>query len=74
MHIILAMSGHKISLPKRLIGALSVYSRGATMVFPAISIGTGCVKGTICIFPEKPTVLMDVLERGSFEPVFPIHE
>ncbi len=51
-----------------------MYSRGATTVFPAISIGTGCVNGTICDFPEKPTVLMDVLERGSPEPVLPIHE
>ena len=63
---------HKISLPNKLTGVSKEYSIGATMVFPAIRIGTGCVSGIICV--EKPTVLMDDMESGRFEPLFPMHE
>lgn len=44
------------------------------MTLPAILIGTGSVRGVICVFPEKPTILMDELERGSPRPSFPMQE
>lgn len=63
-----------MSLPNRLMGVWTEYSKGATTLFPSISMGTGSVSGVICLFPEKPTVLIEDCERGRYEPSFPMHE
>lgn len=63
-----------MSRPSRLTGVSIEYNNGATIVFPAIVIGIGCVSGIICGLPEKPTVFIDDVERGILAPLFPMHE
>lgn len=74
VHMMLAFRGHRMSRPSRLIGVWAEYSSGATIVFPAMRIGTGFVRGIICVVPEKPMVFIDELERGKLRPVPPMHE
>lgn len=71
---ILAFKGLYMSLLNKLTGMCSEYSRVARIVLPAISIGTGCVRGINWTFPQKLIVFIDELERGSVEPIFPMHE
>ena len=52
-------------------GVCSKYSKGATIVFPSICLVSGSVSDITSVFPEKPTVQMDELERGRLKPFLP---
>ena len=74
VHTILAFNMQRMYFLNRLMGVCAKYSRGATIVFPSIFIVSGSVSGITCVFPEKPTVRMDELERGRLKTFFPMHE
>ena len=69
-----AFNLHNISLPNKFTGQDSEYNRGITTLCESMAKSNGSVNFNVCIFPEKPCVLIFLLDRGRCAPCGPITE